>query len=243
MIVTFTDFGVNGPYMGQMKAAILNISTTSKIVDLMCDAPTFNVRASSVLLAALTDHMPSQSCVYLCVVDPGVGSPRRPICLNCDGVWFVGPDNGLFQKVIEGCDHVKSFEILWEPEHLSHTFHGRDLFAPIAAMLDAGIAFDKKAIPIDSLENCVEKDSDDADIIYIDDYGNCWTSLTANMMDIGGRLKVGNITIPHASYFSDVKEGEAFWYVNSSGLIEISVNQGNAKLKFDLKTGDRVKKL
>src|SRR5688572_23638495 len=95
MIALFTDFGVNGPYVGQMKAVLARAAPGVAVIDLLHDAPAFNPRASAYLLAALAREF-AEGAVLLCVVDPGVGTTRRPLVARLDGRWFVGPDNGLF---------------------------------------------------------------------------------------------------------------------------------------------------
>ena len=138
MIVMFTDFGVAGPYAGQMKAALAAVAPAVSAIDLMHDAPVFRPKASAYLLAALVRPLPAGT-VVLGVVDPGVGSPgRRPVAARAGGRWFVGPDNGLFAIAAQHAGGGEWWEIDWRPERLSNTFHGRDLFAPVAARLALG---------------------------------------------------------------------------------------------------------
>ncbi len=134
MIVLFTDFGPTGPYTGQMVAALLREAPEARVVELMSDAPTFNPRAAAYLLASLVSDVPA-GAVVLGVVDPGVGGARRPVMVEAGGRWFVGPDNGLFAIVARRLGGARWHEITWRPERLSATFHGRDLFAPVAARL------------------------------------------------------------------------------------------------------------
>jgi S-adenosylmethionine hydrolase len=145
MIVLFTDFGHHGPYVGQMKAVLHQVAGAVPIVDLLHDAPVFDSRLSSYLLATYAAEFPEGS-VFACVVDPGVGSARRPLVLRAGGHWYVGPANGLLQAVTQpslACqtckdDRTKAWQITWRPERLSDSFHGRDLFAPIAGRLAIG---------------------------------------------------------------------------------------------------------
>ena len=130
MIVLATDFGLHGPYTGQMRAAIMAKAPDVRVIDLFADLPAGNSRAAAYLLAAYTLHLPT-ACVLICVVDPGVGSARRALVLQLDGRWFVGPDNGLFEMVIRRCQaSAEVHEITWRPAYLSESFHGRDILAP-----------------------------------------------------------------------------------------------------------------
>jgi len=240
MILTFTDFGVEGPYMGQMRAKLVEWAPKIPVVDLMVDVPAFDIGAASQLLAGIVEDMPVGG-VYLCVVDPGVGGVRKPICVQCGQRWYVGPDNGLFYHVMQASGTVQAYEILWRPERLSNSFHGRDLFAPVAAMLATGQNFEKR--PLKDTELCLQGEViTQPRIIYTDRYGNCWTSLRANQLGQGESLMIRGQKISYASVFCDTEPGRAFWYYNSSGFVEIAINQGNAADIFDLKAGSPLNK-
>src|SRR5512143_1221602 len=145
MILLFTDFGWTGPYVGQMKAVLAAAAPGVPVIDLMHDAPAFRPRPAGVLLAALLAEVPA-GAVVLAVVDPGVGTARAPLAVSVDGRWLVGPDNGLFAPTLR-CDRAaEAWEITWRPARLSASFHGRDLFAPIAASIAAG------KLPLDKIE-------------------------------------------------------------------------------------------
>jgi S-adenosylmethionine hydrolase len=131
VIVLFTDFGVRDPYVGQMKARLAEHAPTQLVVDLLHEVPDFNPHAGAHLLAALAFGFPSGS-VFLAVVDPGVGTPRDAVVVMTGGRWFVGPDNGLLSVAAARHADTRMWRIVWQPEGLSSTFHGRDLFAPIA---------------------------------------------------------------------------------------------------------------
>src|SRR5262245_41308339 len=137
MIVLFTDFGLHGPYTCQMKAVLHQLAPEIPIVDLFADAPIANAKASAYLLAAYATWFPSGT-VFLCVVDPGVGGTRPAVIVEADGRWYVGPGTGLFELVERRAVKACSWDIDWRPEHLSASFHGRDLFAPVAAKLARG---------------------------------------------------------------------------------------------------------
>jgi S-adenosylmethionine hydrolase len=137
MMVLFTDFGLEGPYMGQIKAVLHREAPGVPIVDLFADAPVGNPKASAYLLAAYAGWFPATT-IFLCIVDPGVGGTRPAITLAADNRWYVGPGNGLFELVHRRAGKTRSWDIEWKPDRLSPSFHGRDLFAPVAAMLARG---------------------------------------------------------------------------------------------------------
>ncbi|MBX6322432.1 MAG: SAM-dependent chlorinase/fluorinase, partial [Rhodospirillaceae bacterium] len=139
MIVLFTDFGLHGPYTGQVKAVLHGMAPGMPQIDLFADAPAGDPRASAYLLAAYATWFPAGT-VFLCVVDPGVGGPRPAVIVEADGRWYVGPGNGLFEMVVRRAAIARRWDIAWRPERLSRSFHGRDLFAPVAAMLARGDA-------------------------------------------------------------------------------------------------------
>lgn len=227
-IVTFTDFGWEGPYLGQVKAVFLREAPGVAVIDLMADAPSFDPMGSAYLLAALVPYMPS-ACVALCVVDPGVGGERDAVVAEVDGRLFVGPDNGLFEPSLRRAGAVRCWRIDWRPERLSSTFHGRDLFAPVAARLARGEA--PEAIGCSACPPPRRPDWPDdlARSIYVDRYGNVMTGLRAAQLSDAATVVVAGRRLSRADRFSAVGPGEAFWYANSVGLVEIAVNCGSAE--------------
>lgn len=240
MIVLYTDFGWNGPYLGQMKAALIRDAPAVPVVDLMADAPAFNPKAAAYLLAALVPEFPIGT-VFLCVVDPGVGTDTRsPVILQVDGRWFVGPDNGLFELVRRRGKGVRKWIVTWQPARLTNSFHGRDLFAPVAAALARGQALASTAVQSTRAAR-PEWPDDLGEIIYVDDFGNAVTGLrAANLDDRCNLLRCGATLIPRAATFGGVAKGEPLWYENSNGLVEIAVNQGSAAQLLRLKIGSAV---
>jgi len=237
MIVLFTDFGPTGPYSGQVKAVLHGLAPGVPLVDLLCDAPSFNPRASAYLLAAFVDKFPSGS-VFLCVVDPGVGGKRLPLVMRVDGYWFVGPGNSLFNIVARRAEAVDVWQITWLPDRLSASFHGRDLFAPVAARLARGEAPPGKLLHDGVLQS--DWPDDLFEVIYIDYFGNAMTGIRAASLSSINSLKIRDKIMDHARTFSDVRKGEAFWYENANGLVEIAVNQGNAARELGLSVGTKI---
>ncbi|MFA6164350.1 MAG: SAM-dependent chlorinase/fluorinase [Methylobacter sp.] len=233
-IVLFTDFGPSGPYIGQMESVLRLMAPNVPVINLLSNAPTADPRLSSYLLAALRRSFPVNS-IFLAVVDPGVGSERRAVVLRADGQTFVGPDNGLLNTVAVQSEDVQWLEIIWKPEHCSTSFHGRDLFAPISAKLAINAA-DDLLQPVDKLD-LSDWPQDLAEVIYFDYYGNAMTGLRYHQAYSGKILNINRFAIKQADTFSAVEEKQAFWYKNSSGLVEIAVNQGRAEQQLALKLG------
>jgi S-adenosylmethionine hydrolase len=226
MIVLFTDFGPQGPYTGQMKAVLAREAPGLPVIDLLCDAPAFRPQPAAYLLAALADAFPTDA-VFLCVVDPGVGGDRAPLVVEADGRRYVGPDNGLFEIVLRRSASSEVSRITWTPTRLSASFHGRDLFAPVAAKLASGAEIPTADVAATEVRR-PEWPDDLAEIIYIDHFGNAMTGLRASLLAEDAVVVAGERRISHARVFSEVATGEAFWYENANGLAEIAVNQGRA---------------
>lgn len=238
MIFLVTDFGPYGPYTGQMRAAIEDTAPGTPVIDLLNDAPAFDPAASGHLLAELVPFLPDGATV-VGVIDPGVGSDRRPLALNADGRWYVGPDNGLFDVVAARAARLAWHEIAWRPGQLSASFHGRDLFAPTGAFLAAGGRPEDRLRPLGEARPDVAPDR--GGVIYIDAYGNAMTGLRAARLAGGAVLATsGGHRFARARTFGDVAEGEAVWYENSLGLAELAVNRGSAARAFGLAVGHSV---
>lgn len=234
MIVLFTDFGLEGPYIGQMSAVLHREAPDARVVNLFADAPRFRPRSAAYLLAAYATEFPAGT-LFLCVVDPGVGTTsREPVIVEADGRYFVGPGNGLFNVVGQRAERTRCWTIEWRPERLSATFHGRDLFAPVTARLARG-----------EWPTCREKSdwleswpADLAEVIYIDGFGNAMTGLRAAGITPASIIEVEGIHLRHGRTFGEVPPGSPFWYENANGLVEIAVNGGSAAARLGLRPGD-----
>jgi S-adenosylmethionine hydrolase len=235
MIVLFTDFGLEGPYTGQVKAVLSRAAPMVPVIDLFADAPSRNPKPASYLLAAYAVWFPAAT-VVLAVVDPGVGGDRAALIVEADGRLYVGPDNGLLELVLRRAASARSWQITWRPTVLSASFHGRDLFAPVAARLALGESPQAMARRFDPGRHPDWPD-DLSQIVYIDRYGNALTGLRAGALAADARLAVSGRIFPRASTFSAVPPGTAFWYENSNGLAEIAVNSGRADTVLDLAIG------
>ena len=237
MIVLFTDFGLADPYVGQLHGVLAREAPGVPVIDLLHAVPNYDIRAGAYLLPAFVPEFPPES-VFVCVVDPGVGGVRRPVMLRALDRWFVGPDNGLFYVLARRAPQHTCHEIRWRPTRLSASFHGRDLFAPVAARLALGEVPKSEHMMLTTPEG--EWSDDLAEVIYIDHFGNAITGLRANEVEPSRHIKVHNHILKPARIFSDVTSGEGFWYENSNGLVEIAINRGHAAQQLGFKLGDRL---
>jgi S-adenosylmethionine hydrolase len=237
-IVLFSDFGSNDLYVGQVEAVLDRYAPGVRVIHLLHDAPPFRIEASAHLLAALSQKIP-KGHVFMGVVDPGVGSDRAAVVMRADGRWFVGPDNGLFSVIAARATARQFWQIASATARLAPSFHGRDLFAPIAAAVATDDFPNSNVKPVAGLQ--VNLGADDlAQIVYIDHYGNAFTGVRAVNVAPAASIRIAGRTVPHARVFSAVAPGAAIWYENSIGLVELAVNQGSAAQAFGLAVGDAV---
>ncbi len=235
MIALFTDFGSQDPYVGQLHAVLAHLAPGVPVVDLFHHVPNYDIRAGAYLLPGYIPVFPDET-TFVCVVDPGVGGERRPLLLRSDNFWFIGPDNGLFQILVRRANRHECFAIDWRPDNLSHSFHGRDLFAPVAAMLARGEQPDATPVEL-SLHHGVEWPDDLTEVIYVDHFGNATSGYRAGKLSHSAQIEIGGSLLRCATTFAAVAPGEAFWFENSNGLIEFAVNQGSASELLSLHTG------
>lgn len=239
MIALFTDFGTRGPYLGQMRALLHHRAPGVPVVDLVSDAPTFDPRAAACLLDAVRRPFPDGT-VFLGVVDPGVGTrEREPVVLHAHRCWFVGPGNGLFDRVAAGDPRARAWRIDPVADDAAPTFHGRDVFAPAAAALALGEPV--PGVAVDRLPGAGAVDEALEEVIYVDDFGNAWTGVEAATLPSDAQLLCAGHTLGRARTFGEVRPGTAFWYENSSGLAEIAVNRGDASGTLGLTVGTPVR--
>ena len=237
MILLFTDFGFEGPYLGEMTAVLRRTAPEVPVVNLMADAPAFRPDLAAYLLAAVAERSLAPGDVLLGVVDPGVGGSREPLALRLDGRWAVGPDNGLFELMLRRCGRAESFRIAWRPALLSASFHGRDLFAPVAARLARGQRHDLAPAPPTRFADWPD---DLPAIVHVDRYGNALTGVRAAAVPPSAVVRAGDHAIAHARTFCAVEPGRPFWYANSAGLVEIAANAASAAILLGLEPGTPV---
>lgn len=239
MIVLFTDFGWHDPYVGQMKGVLAQSAPGIPVIDLLHAVPDYNAHAGAILLDALARVFPF-AAVFVCVIDPGVGGRRQALVVEADGRWFVGPDNGLMSVIAARAGTARYWRIDWRPERLSASFHGRDLFAPIAGAIASGVFPEDKLVRIDLPEVCFDA-GDLPRLVYLDHYGNAWTGLRGGLLAEDDAIEVKGHRLTRRTSFHEAARGEAFWFVNSVGLVEIAVNRGSAAEQLGLGIGDPVR--
>jgi S-adenosylmethionine hydrolase len=255
IITLLTDFGGSDYFVGAMKGVILSINPEATIVDITHEIPPQDVETGAFNLLSCYRQFPAGT-VHLAVVDPGVGSDRRAIIIECADQIFVGPDNGLFSWVCERewdwtATHITNDKFFRKP--VSNTFHGRDIFAPVAAALSAGheakemgpeltdIVKLPALAPAKTAGNTVE-----GRIIHIDRFGNCVTNFTRETIESRGAptawrivLRDREITSFH-KFFADAPTNEIFGMIGSAGFIEICVRNGSAANVLNVERGHLV---
>lgn len=252
-IALLTDFGYTDAYVGVMKGVLLSRAPEVRLFDLTHGVPPQNVRAGALQLLAAAPYCPPET-VFLAVVDPGVGGDRRPLCLRSAGRLFVGPDNGLLWPAAAALGEPKAW-VLDRPEHWldrpGATFHGRDLFAPVAAALASGIPPEQVGTRIDDpvrleIPAPVETGGEvRGEVLLVDGYGNAVTNLRP--ADLGGpaplsrTFTAGDARLPGpASHYGAVPAGAPLVVLGSLGFYEIAVNGGSAAASLGLREGDPV---
>jgi S-adenosylmethionine hydrolase len=235
MIILFTDFGIEGPYIGQVQAVLHQQASGVPVINLFSDLAPFDIQAAAYLLPAYISGFEPGS-IFLCVVDPGVGSDRPAVVVRADGLWFVGPNEGLFAMLARRAEKIECWE-LTAPVDVSNSFHGRDVFAPAAAQLVREGGYTGKPIPADRLE---QPDWPDElpQVVYVDRFGNLLTGVRASSVGKNAILEANGHVLKPARTFSSVASGEAFWYENANGLLEMAVSQGSAAEVLGMNTGD-----
>ena len=254
-IILLTDFGTKDPYVGMMKGVITTISQNTKIIDLTHEIEAGNIKEASYILSSSYQYF-AQGSIFAVVVDPGVGSSRKPIAIKTDNYFFVGPDNGIFTHTLNNIENLlEVVELNNEDLHLkkrSHTFHGRDIFAPTAAYIanniplhNLGSKIDKEdLIKLPDLKLEISDKIITAEIIHFDRFGNIITSIPTDTIKGKSVKEVQTGSIKTANYkrtFADVSPGELVAYPGSSGYIEIAVRNGNAYEEYKIKKTEPVK--
>ncbi len=242
MIFLCTDY-LRNIYSGQIQACIASYDSQIQVINAIDDLPSFDIRASAYLLSSLIRYYPENS-IILGIVDPGVGGNRAAICLSCDGRIFVGPDNGLFSRIIKSTsDSVQIFALREPAEPISSTFHGRDLFAPAAVELlhSGGDCSAYRLLEDNETQRLAAQwPLNLSQVIYVDGFGNCVTGVSGASIDKQTLVHFGETSLSYARTFCALPPGEAFWHVNSIGLVEVAMNQGPAASRYNLRVGSSV---
>ena len=244
-VLTFlSDFGMKSGYVGQMKGVALTLAPQVKCVDISHDVPAHDIVAGAFILRNSVGFFP-KGTVHVAVVDPGVGTKRRGIVVLTQRHIFVGPDNGLLIPAARFIGDFRVYEITnprLQGDNASNTFHGRDIFTPVAAHVINGISFDTIGPQIQDFVDLqfprAEKNGSgfDAKVLFIDDFGNIITNIEENQIKgtirSGDQLILGSgskkTSLRFVDSYGSVKKGELLATIGSSGFLEISVNQGIA---------------
>jgi S-adenosyl-L-methionine hydrolase (adenosine-forming) len=241
MIITLTtDFGWSDPFVGIMKGVILGIAPGARIVDLTHDVGAYDINEAAFVVLSSYRYFPAGT-VHVVVVDPGVGTARRPIAAQVGGHYFVAPDNGVLSFVLHSAaelspvvHHISNQELFLGA--VGHTFHGRDIFAPIAAHLSTGIHLDSVgeritdfiSQPLPRARSCGEGRLTGR-VIRIDRFGNIITDLYAADLGKNFNIRIGGRDVNRlCRTFAEAEPNELFAVEGSTGYIEIALNQGAA---------------
>ncbi len=250
-----TDFGYRDGYVGVMKGVITSICPAVQLIDLSHDIPPQNIAAARFTLLNAYPYLPTGT-VHLTVVDPGVGTARRAIALKTPQGYFVGPDNGVLSGIFDSVqpEEIEAVELTkpqyWRSPQPSQTFHGRDIFAPVAAHLAAGVALKEVGDSLDPktlLRIAIPQAEISAEQIvgsiqHIDHFGNLITTIPASAIATKKwMMHVGAVKIPVGTAYGEVEIGHAIALAGSHGWVEIALNSSSAQARLRLAIGDEVK--
>jgi S-adenosylmethionine hydrolase len=251
IITLLTDFGTRDGYVGVMKGTIAQIAPDAQVIDLTHQIPPQDVGAARFALLSSAPYFPDGT-IHVAVVDPGVGTARRAIAIGSDRAYWVGPDNGIFSGGVPPEAGVTVVELqnpdYWRTPHPSATFHGRDIFAPVAAHLARGVNLralgpeidpaDRVTLPIAAPQRrgeywvgCIQA---------IDHFGNGVTNLPGSAVGASEQVQVGSVQLPVRPTYGAGAPGQPLALVGSHGWVEIAVNGGSAQAVLGFQVGDRV---
>ncbi len=255
IITLLTDFGQRDGYPGVMKGVIWKIAPEVQIADLSHEIPAQDIQAGALVLGRSAPYFPDGT-IHLAVVDPGVGTIRRAIAGQVGGQYFVGPDNGLASVLISNAEaNIQTYRFVhldnpkyWR-RYISNSFHGRDIFAPVAAHLACGVKLDEIGTPISDpvrLEIPLPKRTADGwigQVIYTDHFGNLASNFDANHISQAKKvlIRINGYTIPGVvDTFGQKSAGSLVAMIDSSGRLAVSVVNGNAAEFLGARIGDRI---
>lgn len=242
-ITLLTDFGTKDPYVAMMKGVIYRINPEVLIIDITHHIPPGAVLAGAFLLRESFSYFP-KGTVHVAVVDPGVGTERKAIVIETRDYYFVGPDNGILWPSVEAQGPFQAYALekkeFFLPK-LSSTFHGRDIFAPVAAHLSKGVPLHEIGVPIvEPLRSNIpnpkrEQDNLEGEVIWVDRFGNLITNIRVD--HLGSAFDKRNLTVEIGGVriaglkntFGDVEKGQFLAYIGSLGYMEIGINSGSAQ--------------
>jgi S-adenosylmethionine hydrolase len=257
IITLTTDFGSKDPFVGIMKGVILTINPAANIIDITHEISPQNILEASYAIQASYAYFPHRT-IHIVVVDPGVGSSRRPLLISVGQYYFIGPDNGIFSRIYEAEENAEVIHVNATHYFLSQestTFHGRDIFAPVGAWLSKGITIEKfgdhvedyvsipKPVPVIQSDKSIE-----GEVVYIDRFGNLITNIAEQAIknliesspDKAIQVTVKNMEIPMKNYYAESSDEGLYAIINSFAHLELFVNKGNASTKYNIAVGDNV---
>ncbi len=246
IITLLTDFGLKDSYVAEMKAVILSLCPEAVIVDISHEVEPFNVKMGAYLLARAAPYFP-RGTIHVAIVDPGVGGPRKPLIVEAERGMLVGPDNGLLIPAARKLGLKRIFEIKGEgllPKRFTETFHGRDIFAPTAALLAKGVSPETLGLEVSSPveeafhEASLSNQQVSGEIVYVDRFGNLVTNIDRGLVEalgagFGSQLKISlegrsPIKVRFVKSYSEAPRGGLLALIGSWGTLELSANQASA---------------
>jgi len=253
MIITLTtDFGWSDPFVGIMKGVILGIAPQAQIVDITHDVGAYDITEAAFVVSSSYSYFPAGT-VHVVVVDPGVGTVRRPIAALARNHYFVAPDNGVLSFVLHSeaepppaVHHISNKELFRGP--VGHTFHGRDIFAPIGAYLSTGIHLDSVGEPVSDFISSPFPKAEPrgegqliARVVRIDRFGNVITDLRPSDLGTDFNIRIRGLDVKRlCRTFAEGEPGEVFAVEGSTGFIEIALNQGSAAHRLQVLRGEEI---
>ncbi len=255
IITLTTDFGTRDAYVGAMKGVILTLCPTARIVDISHAISPQDIMECAFVLRDAAPYFPD-GAIHMAVVDPGVGTDRRPVALRCGEHFFTGPDNGIFPLILDGttpeiCVCLDQPEY-WRNTTPSRTFHGRDIFAAVAAHLANGMPIERLGSVIEELAPMkwalpiMDDQGVQGWVVHIDRFGNCITNISREMVEERQANRpvkcfAGNTILEGIQHtYASVETGEPLLQYNSSDLLEVAVNSGNAAELLGIRKGNPV---
>lgn len=239
VITLTTDLGTSDGYVAAMKGVILGIAPGVSLVDISHEVAPQDVMGASYLLAGVYRFFPPET-VHLVVVDPGVGTQRRGLAARAGEHLFVAPDNGVLAPVLDASEHVQVVSLTnadyWLGK-VSHTFHGRDMFAPVAAHLAGGVPFEALGVPVEDPVRLslpiphTSGQETEGTVLWVDHFGNLVTNIPAGALASGEtyRVTVGHLTVTGLfTTYGEVRAGQPLALVGSHGFVEVAVREGSA---------------
>ncbi|MEM3577244.1 MAG: SAM-dependent chlorinase/fluorinase [Candidatus Bathyarchaeia archaeon] len=255
IITLTTDFGLKDPYVAEMKAVILDICPNAQIVDITHQIEKFNIRMGAYVLTCAAPYFP-KGTIHVAVVDPGVGTRRRPLLIEAVKDFFIGPDNGVLALATKAQGIKRAYEILNRKfllPRISRTFHGRDIFAPAAAHIANGappseFGPEVGEIIVPEFAKLVKRrDSIVGEVLHVDSFGNIITNFGEKELKlmrvddtVNVKLKNKRLKLKLCKAYAEAPLKQPLAIIGSHNFLEISINQGSAAEKFKVKTGDKV---